>query len=427
MADAPSPLTTRLELHYSAQNGDGSSHQLGNTSTSTYESIDATGIRFEKDSNGWVLINEDGIRFTTDHDVDPPIGSNPPMAVYYPASIEDPNGNLMTLSSSGWTDTLGRFIPATSTNSNGGRIDQLSVGVSTTNVTSCPSGATSARNWILPGPAGGQQTIKLCYANITVFSNFDKPGIQDAGATALVMTAVLLPNGTEWRFQYDGRGALVQITLPTGGTIVYTWVYQGFCGGQQAVVPTLSTRTTNANDGTGAHTWHYSWTPNQTGNVGISTDPLGNDVVHTNTAEGGICSFYETTQQRYQGSHTSGTILKTIATQYKSGGASPLPPSTDVGFDVVPVQITTTLQNGYTSQVTKTYDATGNTFYDAGNFAFPSSTKYPLLYGKVVTNQEYDYATGAPASDDLDPIRGSDQLDISDVQPLQPSVFGSDC
>src|SRR6266849_4168349 len=182
----------------------------------------------------------------------------------------------------------------------------------------------------------------------------------------------------------------------------------------------VQTRTVDANDGTGPHTWRYS--------PGIVTDPAGNDTVHTFTGLGGTCSLYETQTQFYQGSHTGGTLLKTVNTDY-SFTPNPWDPQLislsgeppDSVTNVLPIRVTTILPNGQTSKVETDHDAgfiyhgpldgiTTNqwTCYEIipgdptsttcsyTDFQTYPVTNYTASYGKAIATREYDWGTNAP-------------------------------
>src|SRR6266567_9191066 len=82
---------------------------------------------------------------------------------YSSNSITDPNGNSITWSSTGWTDTFGRNIPGTTsgpgTNEfpnatsglSGNVYPDLTPGTPLSSVPSqCPSGTSAARSWTVP-------------------------------------------------------------------------------------------------------------------------------------------------------------------------------------------------------------------------------------------------------------------------------------
>lgn len=174
----------------------------------TYKAIDATGLAFNSSSS--TLLASDGLQYQYNGGA--------------LIDVEDPNGNFVTSTrnSSGqitsWTDTLGRSIPT-----------PLSA-TSTADYTHC-TGAnpiTSATAWTVPGPNGGTETFLFCYANYSYYWTYDTgEGTAVFQGTLSMLQSVVLPNLTTWTFQYDPvYAALSQITLPTGGTISYTWSLQ---------------------------------------------------------------------------------------------------------------------------------------------------------------------------------------------------------
>src|ERR1700677_709214 len=333
---------------YSLIESDGASHQLAYINSTLAETVDGTG--YQTGPNG--VLDGNG------H-----------------APLEDSNGNQVSSASGSSVDTVGRTIPLppqSGSNSGSG---------------SCPTGPLTVdhySDWVVPGPNGGSSTYVFCYGEVSVIDLFYGPdGNQSEDLDFL--QSVVLPNGTYWTFQWstNGYGTLSQITFPTGGTIAYTWAC---CGPGNAAV--LS-RTVNANDGTGAHTWTY------TDGAGTTTvvDPLGNNTVYTKSTISSGCSYIVETQY-YQGAISSSNLLKTVSTTYSST-PSPFGPERvdlpNVYMNIVPTQITTTWANGKTSQTTKTYDS---------GFTFPSprpndSSTYTGLYGKVITQKDYDYGTSS--------------------------------
>src|SRR5205807_1291162 len=125
------------------------------------------------------------------------------------------NGNYFSGSPSSYTDTLGRTITTTT----------------------------------FPGPNGNPTQVQITYANVTVQTNFqaqtyDMYGnvdpVQEFGPSNFsVVQSISVYNGSSWAtsptwsFQYNDRspgdpsninyGNVTQITLPTGGTISYTF------------------------------------------------------------------------------------------------------------------------------------------------------------------------------------------------------------
>ena len=297
-----------------------------------------------------------------------------------PGNVIDSNGNEITYGSSGWTDTLGRIIPGYPTS--GTMITAPGVSSSTTN---CPSGTVSALQWNVPAPNGTSAPYKFCYANFSYQTAFNYPDVNEASGTTLMISAIVLPNLTKWIFNYDSYLSIASVTLPTGGTISYTWITSPITGESRVV----ASRTVNANDGTGAHTWNYQWT-----GIPTVTDPLLNDTVNWPYRAFG----YITQSQYYSGSHTSGTLLKTVTTQYSPLTGDPMIEylTTATGYiNVVPVSQTVTWPNSRIMQTTTAYDPgfQYGVYTNGGTMSYANA-----YYGLPVTQTTSDYGQGAPGS-----------------------------
>ncbi len=359
---------------YSLVSGDGASHQMVQLSSTTLQSVDGTGLQVSSSGSTEYAIDANGSRFEL-------AGGG--------ASEEDTNGNQLTL-----TDTVGRSIPGPPTNSFG------SGGSG-----NCPSGPLPVHKiaqWNPPGPNGGTSAFVFCWAQVNVVAEYDVTDGTQTYENINFLQSVVLPNGTSWTFQYsnDGFGDLTEITFPTGGTVSYVWENGSSCGGMDIPPRWLASRTVNANDGTGSHTWTYLYSPGvgAKGSTGTTTvvDPLVDNTVYTNAYVSG-CSAYTTNVQYYEGAVQSANLLKTVTTTYSSS-PSPFTPDGIYGaltMNIVPTQITTMWANGMTSQVTKSYDS-GFTFTSP----YPNEGTLTGLYGKVVAQKEYDYGTtsGQPGS-----------------------------
>jgi hypothetical protein len=283
---------------------------------------------------------------------------------------EDANGNKITENYAngglaGWNDTMNRifffytYLPSNKTSDFTGCTGTLPT--------------VSAYWWTIPGIGGGTQTYKLCLANITV--NLPCTGrCLTANETYTATQAVVYPNGTSWVFLYDsanpndpnsrGYGDLLKITFPTGGSLSYTWQsalssYECSPGREPVFIRIVATRTLDANDGQGPHTWTYTGG----GGYGQTTvqDPLGNQTVHSFTVfsdNAGFhsCAAYETLTQRYQGTSTAGTLLQSITTDYTT--AEILPSGVQNLYPAgLPIRITTTtLDTGQQQKVEMDYN-----------------------------------------------------------------------
>jgi YD repeat-containing protein len=147
----------------------------------------------------------------------------------------------------------------------------------------------------------------------------------------------------------------------------------------------VATRTVNDNSGHSS-TWTYNWgTPSSGILVNTVTDPLNNDTIHTFAAldSNGICGFYETRTQDYQGTWGgSRQLLKQVDTTYASSMFTVATTGAPVVGNVVPASINTTIYpSGKVSLVTKTYDA-------------GLGTNAPI-FGNVVSEKVYDWGQGS--------------------------------
>ena len=409
--------------NWSVMTADQSTHPLGNQGTTSWttdppDTIDSYQVSsgpFEAlDATGWRATGaETAPRYTTP----PSYGGATPTAIIGPDGVKytstpttdtmtDPNGNVISNTSTTITDSMGRQIP---------------MGTTTASTSVCPSGplaVTSAVAWNPPGYNGGTMTYTYCMATVTPNMNpyLPPPGADGLGAINVVQS-IVLPNGQTWKFEYydpdstqtyNGQpvtyGTLSKVTLPTGGSISYTYktiqigVLHGCRSGRW-----ITSRTVN--DESGSHTWTYNYQISGAPPFTVVTDPLGNDTVHTFGLGSMLSSIaVETQTQYFQESYTSGTLLKTVTTTYANSPSylnDPNSRNTGRGgtgggdlTNVVPTQIVTTWPNGSSSTVTRSYDLGfpyvdfwGSSTDDAGN---PNIG----IYGKVVSENVYDYGSG---------------------------------
>lgn len=376
---------------FSAKDSDGSIHQLAGTNRGGFESIDASGIYFNDPggtSSPFVIKNRNGDGLTGTS------GNN----------WQDTNGNYINLFAP-YNDTLNRTFYSTADDGSG--------------TSGCRTGTgllpvTSAGIAGYPGPNGSTRRVKGCSATLNLQSNFGahtfindtRWPISEHSGTETVLQSVIVYNGVSWStspqwvFQYadnaDGSnyGDLTQITLPTGGTVTYTWGTFAPCGSMHQLTPVsrgITSRTVNANDGKGAQTTTYSG--------GTVTDPAGNDTVHVITGLNGSCALYETETDYWTGSSASGgtgTLLKKVLTAYSST-TNPFDnygDGTITQANVVPTSVTTkwpipNTTNFLVSQV--------QTDYDQG-FIFGLGTNINGRYGLMTQKREYGYGLNSPGA-----------------------------
>ena len=347
---------------------------------------------------------------------------------------EDANGNQVMQTA----DSLGRAFTAAP----GPATPRNTPPASTASLSACPvlgyasQPVTNAYAWSLPTVNGQSMNLTLCYASVyvrTAMGAQTSPTFVELSQSFTLLQSVVLPDGTFWAFNYAAAdpnntssvayGDLLEVTLPTGGTLSYTYGFLPLpCSSLPQGTRGVLTRTVDANDGTGPHTWTY--------NLGTVTDPLGNDTVHQITPLGtSSCSFFETETDYYQGSHANGTLLKKVQTQYQYtpdpwsaaiiGGQASDPDNPVI--NVFPTVVTTTLPNGLVKQEATDYDTalSYNGPLDGIQFnqkncvngvidnlpvcfftavtTIPAHT-YTGSLGKVIGKRYYDWGQGAPGA-----------------------------
>ncbi len=269
------------------------------------------------------------------------IGSTPPMLtlkdgtqivlsksspyVFLGSSQEDTNGNLINA-----TDTLGRNLVTTTQGP-------------TTTLTS-PLGyqrnTTSYTLYTVQDSNGSSQTYRVDYALTDLATHFcgslNNPPIYvctDVSpgqySTLVVPGKLTLPDGQTYQFSWTNQtpGELGSVILPTGGSISYT--YGSGCTHQPVYTGSNYNGTTVPYDckaGVGSRTvsvnsvnsiWNYS--ADSSGHPKL-TDPNGNDQIHVFSYVSASSylspSTVETQVSYYQGSSSTGKLLKQITTDY---------------------------------------------------------------------------------------------------------------
>lgn len=399
-----------------ANNSDGSSHAetpqnkpSGGPecphSAYTTETVDGTAVQYLNDQSTYfgqlgyelALIDKDGVIY----------GGTQGSGSQRAANVveQDANGNLITEQNFNlganpdfyYKDSVGRIIadpPHTIPQNNS--VSPLCNG---------PLQAVSSRTWTIPGPNGENSTYTLCYASVHTVTDFNVPNVTEEDASGPVLQSVILPNGTQWEFQYgpspgdpggSNYGDLTKVTLPTGGTVSYQYAteFVSWCSRTDRPRRYLVKRRINANDGAGPLVTSYNWVLNggscdQYGNSTgapfinvVVTDPSGNDTVHWETVPpaGVVSDINEVKVQYYQGSYTNGLLLKTVLTDWdcRLGGGGALGDNHAVCF---PMRITTQWGNGQTTKVERDYD---------------SNLIGGRSYGNILEERDYAYGNGAP-------------------------------
>ncbi|MGB6690790.1 MAG: hypothetical protein WBE76_23400 [Terracidiphilus sp.] len=284
-----------------------------------------------------------------------------------PATYTDPNGNQISVNSSGqFTDTLGTVALTIS--------------------------GTNPQTYTYTNPSGGTSAIKMYYAVYTVATDFGDPNISEYPRTAVdLVTSVNLPNGVDYKFTYEQlptsectplggtngtnclTGRIASVLLSTGGTITYSYV-----GGYKGILSDGSTAGLTRNDG---KNWSYGKTMISSQNPGpgvisetTKTDPSGNKTVYTfSQDDGGTNNLYPTEIQYNQGSSTLLSTVIQCFNAYNPGGYD------NCGGEVVTTPI---FQIDTYTQFPSGMTRLSELLYDDYK---------GVTYGNVTTDREFDY------------------------------------
>ena len=325
-------------------------------------------------------------------------------------SVTDPNGNVITYSSTGgsYLDTLGM----TAISFSGSR--------------------TPSSPWVLQYTAAGnvseQVTVKYQAFNIQTNFGCGTPPVYDFNQSNVsLVTEIDLPDintypSHKYTFTYEATpgysgyytGRLASVTLPTGGEISYA--YQGPNNGincSDGSVPQLQRTVSGPGITTGVWTYARSQVSGSEWQTTV-TDPLNQTVIYFQglSYSQGALDTYEVQRLVYQGSSSSGTLLEQIDTCY-NGAAIPclttgvVPPITNRTVQTTMPGLSGTSKvytayNGYSlpTEVDE-YDwgggspsrKTATTYASPGGYINdrPSTVQVYNAGGTLVTQQSYTY------------------------------------
>ena len=278
---------------------------------------------------------------------------------------------LSTSGSANFTDRNGNQLTA---DSSGHFYDTLS---STTPVLTVSGAAPNPVTFTYTSSAGGAASYTMKYTTFTVKTNFGC-GIAEYGPISNnLVTELDLPDSSSYTFTYeptpgfsgDVTGRLASVTLPTGGTINYTYT-GGSSGHITCADGSASGLTRQTPDGI----WTYARTSGSgAAYTTTATDPQSNVSVIQ------FQGIYETQRQVYQGS-TSGTLLRTVNTCYNSA-AIPCT-STAIALPISHREIETN-QQGIVDHHAENLNSVGMPTwiddYDFGNGSFGPLIKRTLI------------------------------------------------
>jgi RHS repeat-associated protein len=258
-------------------------------------------------------------------------------------TVTDANGNRITSNGSQYFDTLSASIP----------------------VMTVSGTAPSPTTFTYAAPSGASASYTMSYVKYTVATHFGvtvaSSLIAEYGPTAkYLVDNVTLPDQTVYRFTYEAgpigcvlqsgtsacvTGRIASVTLPTGGSITYT--YSGgtnntgiYSDGSTSGLTRMLSPTTSCTGTIPTGCWQYARSklsgtpgPGSTWSTTV-TDPVGNqsflnfveDSTTTTSTTTATYNMYETQRQVYQGlistsncstSNPTNCLLSTIITCYK--------------------------------------------------------------------------------------------------------------
>jgi RHS repeat-associated protein len=210
-------------------------------------------------------------------------------------------------------------------------------------------------------PSGSAASVTVTFKTYVVQTNFGCAGTSEYGPLSnSLVDRVTLPDGSYYSFQYEPTpgssgnvtGRLASLTLPTKGTITYT--YTGGSNGIVCVDGSTAGLTRQTSDGI----WTYERT---VGPAGTSTTTITDPTAQQNQTVSSFQGILETQRQIYQGSAGGGALLETISHSYNT--ASP--------FFPVSSESTTITQPDYSCSNSISYN----------NFGLPTSMVQSLCDG----------------------------------------------
>ena len=324
------------------------------TTPTTYGAPDDSGYIFN-----FAVPGTNGIGVTTSYrngaQISAPVISGPPPgpSAY---SQTDANGNKISFdpTTGKYTDTLGQNV--------------LTVA------------GTSPVTFTYTPPSGTSVHYGVNYTAYNIKTNFGCSGVAEYTANnVLLISSIGLPDGTSYSFLYEPTqsnsgyytGRLKTVTLPTGGTITYTYPLssdgtknQINCADGSAPLPVgTSPSLTRALSSPGG-SWTYS--RNQvSGNHWQTTEasPAGDSTVldfqeDNATGNGATYSFYETNRQTNQLINGTQTLLLTTVTCWNGNTSNCM--TTAVSSPITSKSVTLEYpSSGLQSKVTTSYNSYG--------------------------------------------------------------------
>jgi RHS repeat-associated protein len=305
-------------------------------------------------------------------------------------TITLPNGEVvqpLILDSSGNDSRNPRLANYTRTDASGNRITAVPQGSGSTalSLVTDTLGTTALSQTGTPPslaykyytPQGAQVSVSVTYATYTVQTNFGCSGVQEFSPTSQsLINRITYPDGSYLQFSYEATpghypnstGRISAVSLPTGGTISYSYV----SGDTNQGIFCADGSTAGINRTTPDGTWQYrrSLVHNAQGGIVGSTvtvtDPQNNVTTYN------FIGNYETQRLVYTGAAT-GTPIESVTTCYNGNTTNCANITTPPG-NITEVNVFKSLNGGPASEV--------DTFYNSNNL--------------VTDRNEYDFGATTP-------------------------------
>jgi YD repeat-containing protein len=257
-------------------------------------------------------------------------------------SITDPNNNKVSIGTTQYNDTLGLVAATASPNVN------TPTSVSWTDVES------------------GSPKVSVTTSPVKFETNFGCSGISEVppGSSAPQFSGLSFPDGSSLSITYEptsGKsgyvtGRIQTLTLPTGGTVTYSYT-----GALDCTNGSFDYLTRTTSDGTTT----YSVTPagSSYGAVTTVTDQGGNVTIYTFSVPSSNGTVVLSQVQQYKGAQSPSNLLKTTLYCYNNNTSNCA--QATVEFPINQGTVYTTPAGGSARASAYTYDKYGNTLTDS--------------------------------------------------------------
>jgi len=424
--------------------------------TITPDGSHITSVQSDQGLNPYQFLDGSGVLYSGVSIPVSPYPGVPAAIVNAPAfNVSDPDGNQITVGANGWTDSIGRLIPgsfvgpgsatpgSTYANVTFSPEDDLMPGVPSSDYSKCSGTTTAARQWNVPSVNGSSQQYVFCYEDVSYQTAFNTTTIccypsgtlayAEASGAIRLLYEIVLPDNTNYQFSYDSYIDLTKITLPTGGSISYTWdskaINPTLTSPLQRVVTSRTVVPGTSSPASSTGFWQYQWiisqyvygsTPeDEYAKESILTDPNGNDTVHAiepsdNESPDGASytdiSYSGRSPDNPSATGASGTVLKTVTSTRPSIWSPFYTDNYAEELTGPATSIVTSYPDGHATKVTNTFvpaqpilNYTWSSYNQNGGYPSPNvfyeTYDCPCLnYDLATSTSTYAYGATSPGA-----------------------------